>query len=133
MNDMKTATDLLALTTIDGINAMLDATQGERPAVDAAPVAPGPRALEVGDRVRVEKGCAAREVAKNTSAKVVSITPMGADYGHTVKVVLYMLNGRKSGKTLAFVARHINRLSDTFVSMNDGNPSHRIEIRRVAS
>lgn len=87
-------------------------------------------ALTVGARVRIEKGCAAREIAKGVSAKVAAIEPMGADYGHCVKVSLYLLNGFKSGKTVAFYARHVNRLNDAIVSMNDGNPSHTIAVRR---
>ena len=88
-------------------------------------------ALTINARVRIEKGCKAREIDKGTTAQVTKIEPMGADYGHSVRVVLTMLNGFKSGKSFAFYARHMNRLSDTFVRMNDGNPSHTIEIRRA--
>lgn len=89
------------------------------------------QALTVGARVRIEKGCAAREIAKNVSAKVAAIEPMGSDYGHCVKVSLFLLNGFKAGKTVAFYARHMNRLSDAVVTMNDGNPSHTIAVRRA--
>jgi hypothetical protein len=87
-------------------------------------------AITVGTRVRIEKGCKARGVNKGVSAKISAIEPMGADYGHCVKVALYLLNGFKSGKTVVFFARHANRLNDAVVNMNDGNPSHTIAVRR---
>jgi hypothetical protein len=88
-------------------------------------------ALTAGARVRIEKGCNGRDVVKGTTAQIKSITPLGADYSHKVQVVLYFLNGRLSGKTVVFYARHTNRLSDVFVAMNDGRPEHRIEVRRA--
>lgn len=88
-------------------------------------------ALTINARVKIEKGCKAREIDKGCSAQVIEITPMGADYGHCVRVRFMMLNGFKAGKTFAFYARHMNRLYDTFIRMNDGNPSHTIEIRHA--
>lgn len=87
--------------------------------------------LTTGTRVLVVKGCAARELAKNVTARIESITPMGADYGHCVRVVLVPVNGFKAGKAFAFYARHVNRLADPIVRMNDGIPSHVIEVRRA--
>lgn len=89
-------------------------------------------ALTVGARVQLVKGCKARGLDKGISARVQSVTELGADYGHNVKVVLQPLNGFQTTKTFAFYARHINRLSDVIVRLNDGNPSHTIEVRRVA-
>ena len=90
-------------------------------------------ALTANTRVRLEKGCKAREIDKGTTAKITEITPMGADYGHCVRVTFMMLNGFKSGKTFSFYARHMNRLTDPIIRMNDGNPLHTIEIRRVTA
>lgn len=87
------------------------------------------RSLAVGDRVRVVKGCKPCGLDKGVTAAVKSIQPLGADYGHSVKVVLEPLNGFKAGKSLGFYARHLNRLSDPIVRMNDGNPSHTIEVQ----
>lgn len=89
------------------------------------------QALAVGTRVRIEKGCKARSLDKGTTAQVTAIEPMGADYGHCVRVQFTMLNGFKAGKSFSFYARHVNRLSDPIIRMNDGNPSHTIEIRRA--
>lgn len=89
-------------------------------------------ALTVDTRIKFEKGCKARGIDKGCSAKVTEITPMGPDYGHCVRVTFVMLNGFKGGKAFSFYARHMNRLSDAFIRMNDGNPSHTIEIKRAS-
>jgi hypothetical protein len=88
-------------------------------------------ALTAGTRVKIDKGCKARGIDKGTTALVTAITPMGADYSHCVRVTFTMINGFKAGKAFSFYVRHMNRLSDTFIRMNDGNPSHAIEIRRA--
>jgi hypothetical protein len=91
--------------------------------------------LAVGDRVRIEKGfkgTGSYTVAKGTSATVTKIEPLGAEHSHAVKVTLKFLNGFNSGKTFGFYARHMNRLSNGVVSMNDGRPEHRIEVTRQA-
>ncbi len=48
-----------------------------------------------------------------------------------VRVTLQLLNGFGAGRVLSFSARHVNRLSDPIVRMNDGNPLHTIEVRRA--
>ncbi len=83
--------------------------------------------ITAGTRVIVLKGCRARDVQKGSGATVRSVTALGADYSHSVKVVLEFVNGR----VLAFYARHTNRLSDSVVNLNDGNPLHKIEIRQA--
>lgn len=93
--------------------------------VEAAP-------LSVDMRVIVQKGCVARGVVKGVTAKVTKIEPMGAEFGHSAKVALCLMNGFNAGKTVVFFVRHVNRLGDVFVSMNDGDPTHRIEVRRAA-
>jgi hypothetical protein len=87
--------------------------------------------LAVGMRVRIEKGCNARGVTKGSTAVIKAIEPLGADYSHHVKVVLYFLNSMLSGKTVVFYARHPNRLSDPIVALNDGRIEHRIDVRRL--
>jgi hypothetical protein len=89
------------------------------------------QALTINARIRLEKGCKARGLDKGTTAQVTAIEPMGADYGHFVRIRFTMLNGFKAGKCFSFYARHVNRLSDPIIRMNDGNPSHTIEIRRA--
>lgn len=86
--------------------------------------------LTVGTRVRIEKGCAARGVAKNVTAQVTDVTPLGADYSYSVRVSLRLLNGFGAGKVVRLFASHPNRLADTVVNMNDGNPTHRIQVVR---
>lgn len=87
--------------------------------------------LSVGDRVRVLKGCNAREISKGITCQIREIVELGADFSHAVKVVFVRLNGFGAGKTFVMIARHINRLSDPVVSLNDGNPTHKIQIAKV--
>lgn len=87
--------------------------------------------LAVSTRVIIAKGCKARGVTKGATAVVKAVEPMGAEFGHNVRITLYFLNSFMSGKTVSFYARHINRLGDVFVSMNDGRPENRIEVRRA--
>lgn len=82
--------------------------------------------LTAGTKVTIVKGCKARDLSKGTKAVVTAITPMGAEYSHMVQIVLAM-----NGRTIALWARHLNRLSEATIAMNDGNPSHRIEIKRA--
>ena len=89
--------------------------------------------VTVGTRLQITKGCNARGVAKGVTVQVLSVEALGADYGHSVKVRFQPVNGFKAGQIFAFYARHANRLADPIVRMNDGNPSHVIEARRVAS
>jgi hypothetical protein len=79
-----------------------------------------------GTRIVIEKGCRARDVVKGQRATVETVTALGADYGHSVKVQL-----RIGTRLVGFHARHMNRLSDFYVSMNDGNPLHKIIVRRA--
>lgn len=85
------------------------------------------RHLKQGDTVIVDKGCRARGINKGSHAYLETVTELGADYGHSVKVVLSF-----GHRKVVFYARHRNRLGDAFVSLNDGNPSHRITIRKRA-
>lgn len=92
---------------------------------------PETNVLTINARVKIIKGCKAREIDKGCTAQITAITPMGADYSHSVRVTFTMISGFKSGKSFSFYARHMNRLSDPVIRMNDGNPSHTIEIRRA--
>jgi len=82
-------------------------------------------------RVFVTKGCKSRGVTKGSTAIVKTVESLGAEYGHNVKVTLYFVNSFLSGKTLAFYVRHVNRLGDASIAMNDGRPENRIEVRRA--
>lgn len=82
-------------------------------------------ALVAGMRVRIEKGCRARDVHKGTTASILAVELLGADYSHQVRVRLAF-----NQRVISFYARHPNRLHDATVGMNDGNPMHRIEVRR---
>lgn len=90
-------------------------------------------ALSANTRARIEKGCNARGITKGCTVLVTEVTEMGAEYGHSVRVLFTVLNGFKSGTKFAFWARHKNRLGDLVISMNDGNPLHVIKIRQVAA
>lgn len=84
-----------------------------------------------GARVRIEKGCNALGITKGATAVVKSAEPMGKEYGYSVRVVLYFLNSFMSGKTVVLWARHANRLNDAYVSLNNGDPTKKVEIRRA--
>ncbi len=79
-----------------------------------------------GQAILVTKGCGAREIRKGTRGKVAFTKAMGAEYGYNVKVVLDL-----GIRRVAFYARHVNRLTDSVIRLNDGNPLHVIEIRRA--
>lgn len=83
------------------------------------------KALQAEDKVSVEKGCRDLHLNKGMQATVKSIQLLGADYSHSVKVVLTF-----SGKTVVLYARHPNRLEDTIINLNDGCPEHLVKIRR---
>jgi hypothetical protein len=88
--------------------------------------------ITVGSKVRVEKGCNAVGITKGSMAQVKAIADLGPDYSHSVYVELFFLNSFASGKTFQLYARHLNRLADTFVNLNDGNPNHKITVVRVS-
>lgn len=73
----------------------------------------------------VAKGCAARGVVKGMRATVTAIELLGPEYSHQVRVQLSMGIVRQS-----WYARHLNRLSDPVVNLNDGNPLHTIQFRQ---
>jgi hypothetical protein len=81
--------------------------------------------LTTGTRVRIVKGCQAREITNGSVAEV-EVYPLGKEYGYSVKVTLIFYG---SGRVVSFYARHPNRLSDPVLRMNDGNPLHTIEVR----
>jgi hypothetical protein len=87
--------------------------------------------ITVGTRIVVAAGCKALDIAKNVTGQVTAITALGADYSHSVKIELRWVNGFKAGKSRVLFARHINRLGDATVNLNDGNPLHKITIRRA--
>lgn len=89
---------------------------------------PSTSTLKVGDLAVITKGCSARGITKGSTVAIKAVEALGADHSHMVKVVFTVLRGQK---TFVFYARHINRLSDDVVGMNDGNPLHRIEMRQA--
>jgi hypothetical protein len=87
--------------------------------------------ITVGDRIKVEKGCKARNVHVRDTARVEKVEPLGRDYNFNVKVVLKFLSGFLSGKNIVLFARHPSRLADDVIRLNDGRPEHVIEVRRA--
>ena len=85
------------------------------------------RELYTDDRVRIVRGNEARRIPKNALARVEEVEEMGEQYSHAVKVGLRLPDGRR----VNFYARHINRLRDDVINLNDGNPLHKIQIVRV--
>lgn len=86
-------------------------------------------AIETGSKIAIVKGCKALEIVKGTTARVISVEPMGAEYSHQVRVVLQFLNGFQAGKQRTLYARHANRMSDVVVNLNNGNPLNKVQIQ----
>lgn len=83
--------------------------------------------ITAGTNVKILKGCNARNVTKGTTWQVQEVQPMGAEYSHQARVRL-----SRHGVTVTFWARHPNRLKDATTRLNDGMPSHTIEIQALA-
>lgn len=83
-----------------------------------------------GCTVRVSKGCKTFGITKGTLLKVTEVRPMGAEYGHQVRVAFKVLSGSRfyNRDTFALYARHINRLSDPFTRLHNGDPTNNIEV-----
>lgn len=73
------------------------------------------------------KGCRERKISKGDRARVSEVLPLGAEYSHFVLVGLEM-----GSRRVSFYARHVNRLSDATVRLNDGNALHVIEVVRAS-
>lgn len=91
---------------------------------------PTSNTITVGCTVRVSKGCKDFGITKGTLLKVTEVRLLGAEYSHQVKVVFKVLSGFGFyGKdSFALCARHINRLSDLFTRLNNGDPTKNIEV-----
>lgn len=61
-------------------------------------------AVTAGDRVIVTKGCAPRGFAKGVTCLVREVKALGADYSHSVRVVLVPVNGAYAGGGLLYSA-----------------------------
>lgn len=83
------------------------------------------KAIQVGSKVTIVKGCAFRNIRKGMVAEIRVVEPLGADYSHMVKIVLGF-----QGRSVAMYVRHMNRLADDKINANDGNPLHKIVFQR---
>lgn len=81
-------------------------------------------ALDANTKVVVTKGCPARDVRKGDRMLVVEVI-VGERRSARVRLQ------RANGSVISFYAQHINRLTEATVGMSDGNPMHRIEVRRA--
>lgn len=81
-------------------------------------------ALTINTQVRILKGCENREIRKGQLAKVLEVKE---GERRSASVLFEFMSGRK----VRFYVQHVNRLSDTEVSLNDGNPCHRIVVGRI--
>lgn len=75
-----------------------------------------------GYTVEVVKGCKARDLRKGQKARVYKVE---AGDG-CVRVVLEIFQPYRA---TAWYVRHANRLEDSEIGMNDGNPLHKIKVR----
>jgi len=82
--------------------------------------------VKTGDYVRVIKGNRTLGVIKNDTLRVETVTPLGGEYGHSVRLVL----GTKT-KRLVLFARHWNRLADPIINLNTGNPLVTVKIHKL--
>lgn len=86
-----------------------------------------------GCTVRVIKGCHSHRLVKGVTLKVLEVTPMGSEYSHQVRVRFQALQGVRMGEQFALYARHINRLSDPFTRLHNGDPTLNVEIKFQAA
>jgi hypothetical protein len=82
--------------------------------------------IKVNDKVVIVKGCRARDISKGKMFYIAGIEDKGAEYSHMVAITLSM-----PGRKITFWARHMNRLSDDVINLNDGNPLNKIQIKRL--
>lgn len=80
--------------------------------------------LVVGSKFVVEKGCLYFGISKGTRGVVREVTE---GEGREARVLLAFNNG----KSLRLYTRHINRLSDLIVSLHNGDPTHKLGLRRA--
>ena len=81
--------------------------------------------IESGTEVIVTKGCAARSIKKGERGTVVSVE-------HCERGSAYVLIRFVSQRTIGFSVQHGKHLTTRWeVGMNDGNPFHKIIIRRA--
>jgi hypothetical protein len=89
--------------------------------------------LQANDTIRIVKGCRARELPGGATCRVIAVVPLGAEYSHSVKVLLRVDSQWYSSRLISFYARHPNRLNDAVINLNDGNPLHKIQIVKLSS
>lgn len=83
--------------------------------------------ITVGTKVVVTKGCRGFDISKGAICKVTEVNPLGAEYSHKVRVVIYFYG---SGRTRTFYAHHQNRLADPIVRFNNGgDPTKYFEVK----
>ncbi len=80
--------------------------------------------LVVGSKFIVEKGCVYFDIKKGTRGFVREVVE---GEGREARVLLAFSNG----KSLRLYTRHINRLSDAIVSLHNGDPFHKLGLRRA--
>lgn len=78
--------------------------------------------VSVGTKLVVAKGCRARFVQKGDRGIVAAVVE--GERG-SARVSIQFAN-----RVVSFYVQHKNRLADGVIGMNDGNPMHRIEVRR---
>jgi len=89
--------------------------------------------ITTGCIVYVRKGCPAYKIAKGNTFIVLVVEPMGAEYGHRVKVRFKVRTGQRAGEEITFYARHLNRLSDPFTRLSRDDPTKNIEVEFLTS
>lgn len=83
--------------------------------------------ITTGDTVTVLQGCEALSIRKGSRLTIGEVTKLGPDYGHSVKVVLVSRDGSRR----ALYARHINRLGDSELNLNNGDPTKKVRIAKT--
>jgi len=74
-------------------------------------------AITAGTKLVVVKGCKALNVVKWEKAEVVRIECLGAEYSHSVKIIVKIKR-----KNHVLYVKHFNRLSDLIIRMHNINP-----------
>ena len=79
--------------------------------------------IKAGTQVKVVSGNRYLGLAKGAILTITEVIPLGADFSHQVKV-RFTHRGIKG----SLAARHINRLSDPVLNLNNGDPTRKIQV-----
>jgi len=83
--------------------------------------------IQIGSKVKITKGCKQRNIKKGMICTILDIKDLGAEGSYFVNIKFRT----PDNKVIGFYMRYMKRLSDPEISLNDGNPFNKIEMKEV--